>query len=80
MTPSPAPSSVSWTQRALFFLGVYGGLAAISLWFAYELRFNGGTNLVGAEQAKVDAFLDQQRPAALLWVVPLKFLLLGLAG
>ena len=80
MKPSPAPSSVSWTQRALFFLGVYGALAALALWFAYELRFNGGTNLVGAEQAKVDAFLDRQRLAALLWVVPLKFVLLGLAG
>lgn len=79
MTPSPAPSSVSWTQRALFFLVVYGSLAAGSLWFAYELRFT-GANVVGAEPAKVDAFLHMQRPAALLWVVPLKFLLLGLAG
>jgi len=79
MTPSPAPSSVSWTQRALFFLVVYGSLAAGSLWFAYELRFT-GANVVGAEPAKVEAFLHAQRPAALLWVVPLKFLLLGLAG
>ena len=79
MTPSPAPSSVSWTQRALFFLVVYGSLAAGSLWFAYELRFT-GANVVGAEPAKVEAFLQTQRPAALLWVVPLKFLLLGLAG
>ena len=80
MTPSPVSPSVSWTQRACFFLFVYGALAAISLWFAYELRFNGGTLLVGAEQAKVDAFLDLQRPYALLWVVPLKFVLLGLFG
>jgi len=79
MTPSPASSSVSWTQRALFFLVVYGALAAGSLWFAYELRFT-GANVVGAEPAKVEAFLHTQRPAALLWVVPLKFLLLGLAG
>ena len=79
MTPSPAPSSVSWTQRALFFLVVYGSLAAGSLWFAYEMRFT-GANVVGAEPAKVEAFLQTQRPAALLWVVPLKFLLLGLAG
>ena len=79
MTPSPVSSSVSWTQRALFFLVVYGALAAGSLWFAYELRFT-GANVVGAEPAKVDAFLHAQRPAALLWVVPLKFLLLGLAG
>jgi FlaA1/EpsC-like NDP-sugar epimerase len=79
MTPSPVSSSVSWTQRALFFLVVYGALAAASLWFAYELRFT-GANVDGAEPAKVDAFLHVQRPAALLWVVPLKFLLLGLAG
>ena len=81
MTPSPAPSaSVSWTQRALFFFVVYGSLAALSLWFAYELRFQGGPVLGGAEQAKIDAFLDHQRPLALLWVVPAKFLLLGLFG
>jgi len=81
MTPSPAPSSsVSWTQRALFFFLVYGTLAALALWFAYELRFQGGPILGGADQVKIDAFLDHQRPWALLWVVPMKFLLLGACG
>jgi hypothetical protein len=34
-------------QRAAFFFATYGALAALSLWFAYELRFAGEDALTG---------------------------------
>jgi FlaA1/EpsC-like NDP-sugar epimerase len=66
-------------QRGLFFFLVYGMLAALSLWFSYELRFSGGAALTAADK-DIEDYLFNQRPHALLWVVPLKFALLGLFG
>jgi FlaA1/EpsC-like NDP-sugar epimerase len=65
-------------QRAAFFFATYGTLAALSLWFAYELRF--AAEDAGAQQLSAEAFLYQQRPMALLWMIPLKVLLLGAWG
>lgn len=65
-------------QRAAFFFATYGVLAALSLWFAYELRFAGEDG--GAQHQAADAYLFVQRPQALLWLVPLKVLLLGAWG
>jgi FlaA1/EpsC-like NDP-sugar epimerase len=66
--------------RAAFFFATYGVLAALSLWFAYELRFSTYGETSPAEQESFRAFLFDQRPLALLWIVPLKVVLLGLAG
>ncbi len=65
-------------QRAAFFFATYGALAALSLWFAYELRFAGED--AGALHQAADDYLYLQRPQALLWLVPLKVLLLGAWG
>jgi FlaA1/EpsC-like NDP-sugar epimerase len=70
---------VSPLQRWCFFFLVYGALAALSLWLSYEIRFSVGVVLTTADK-DVEGFLFTQRPHALLWVVPLKFLLLGLFG
>ena len=75
-TPTP---KVNPLQRGAFFFLVYGALAAISLWFSYELRFSGGAVLTVADK-DVEGYLFTQRPAALLWIIPLKFILLGLFG
>lgn len=75
-TPTP---KVSPLQRWCFFFLVYGALAALSLWLSYEIRFSVGVVLTTADK-DVEGFLFTQRPHALLWVVPLKFLLLGLFG
>jgi FlaA1/EpsC-like NDP-sugar epimerase len=66
-------------QRGFFFFLVYGTLAAMSLWFSYELRFSGGAMLTAADK-DIEGYLFNQRPHALLWIVPLKFALLGLFG
>ncbi len=65
-------------QRAAFFFATYGALAALSLWFAYELRFAGEDG--GAQHQAAEAYLYLQRPQALLWLIPLKVLLLGMWG
>lgn len=65
-------------QRVAFFFATYGALAALSLWFAYELRFAGEDG--GGQHLSADAYLFGQRPQALLWMVPLKVLLLGAWG
>ena len=73
-------SPVNRFQRAAFFFAVYGGLAALSLWFAYELRFSGGEEMTKADQQMFAVYLHQQRLLALVWIVPLKVLLLGAFG
>ena len=76
----PMAAPVPRLARAAFFFATYGVLAALSLWFAYELRFSAYGETSPAEQESFRAFLFDQRPLALLWIVPLKVVLLGLAG
>ena len=75
---NPTPK-VSPVQRVCFFFLVYGSLAALSLWLSYEMRFSGGVILTAADK-DIEGYLFTQRPQALLWIVPLKFGLLGLFG
>jgi FlaA1/EpsC-like NDP-sugar epimerase len=67
-------------QRAAFFFATYGALAALSVWFAYELRFVGPEVLSGVEGQAAEAYLYVQRPMVLLWLIPLKVLLLWAWG
>ena len=71
---------VNRLQRAAFFFATYGALATLSLWFAYELRFSGGAEMTNADKQVFETFLHQQRLWALVWLVPLKVLLLGAFG
>jgi FlaA1/EpsC-like NDP-sugar epimerase len=80
MTISPSRQPPSFWSRLGFFSLVYGALAALSLWFTYEIRFVGSHLLIGSDPKLQDGFLEQQRLSALLWVVPLKIILLGLYG
>jgi len=73
-------SSVNRFQRAAFFFAAYGFLAALSLWFAYELRFSGGSEVNQSEHLNFEAYMFEQRPLALFWMIPLKVLLLGAWG
>jgi FlaA1/EpsC-like NDP-sugar epimerase len=66
--------------RAAFFFATYGVLAALSLWFAYALRFVGPEVLSSGEGQAAEAYLYVQRPLALLWLIPLKVLLLWAWG
>jgi len=67
-------------QRVAFFFALYGALAALSLWVAYELRFAGGAEMTNADKGVFKDYLYQQRIWALVWIVPLKVLLLGAFG
>ena len=71
---------VNRLQRAAFFFAAYGALAALSLWFAYELRFAGPETATSGERLASEAYLYVQRPMVLLWLIPLKVLLLGAWG
>ena len=73
-------TSVNRFQRTGFFFTVYGALAALSLWFAYELRFSGAAEMRELNRPMVEDYLHQQRFLALIWLVPLKVLLLGAFG
>ena len=79
MPLSPPTPKVSPAQRVGFFFVVYGFLAALSWWLSYEMRFSGGAVLTTADK-DIEGYLFTQRPHALLWVVPLKFILLGVFG
>ncbi len=74
------PAPVHRLQRVALFVAIYGVLAALSLWFAYQLRFLGADEPTTAAYVAFEAYLSGQRPYALLWVIPLKVVLLGLAG
>lgn len=73
-------SPTHYLRRSAFFFTLYGALAALSLWFAYELRFSGVNETAPAGHLTAEAYLYHQRPAALLWVLPLKVCLLGILG
>ena len=73
-------SPASRLKRTAIFFAAYGMLAALSLWFAYELRFVGADEPTTAEHLAFEAYLYEQRPLALLWLVPLKVCLLALWG
>jgi len=75
-----SPRPVTRLQRAAFFTALYGALAFLSLWFAYEFRFAGAAELDGGDRRVEEAFLQGQRSYALLWMGLLKVALLGLAG
>ena len=67
-------------KRTAFFFVAYGLLASISLWFAYDLRFVGGDETATPEHLAFEYFLIEQRPNAMMWLVPLKLLLLVVWG
>jgi len=67
-------------KRGALFSAIYGALAALSVWFAYELRFVGPEVLSGVEGQAAEAYLYVQRPLVLLWLIPLKVLLLWAWG
>ncbi|PHX80071.1 MAG: capsule biosynthesis protein CapD [Opitutia bacterium] len=69
-----------YLRRSAFFFALYGALAALSLWFAYELRFSGDAESAAAGTLTSEGYLHHQRPLALLWVVPTKVCLLWILG
>jgi FlaA1/EpsC-like NDP-sugar epimerase len=73
-------SPTHYLRRSAFFFTLYGALAALSLWFAYELRFSGSNEPATLGHLTSEVYLYHQRPSALLWVVPLKVCLLWIFG
>ena len=69
---TPSATLPSFTRLFVFFI-VYGSLALLCLWLSYDIRFLEFDNGIGMTYI-------EQRNAALLWIVPLKILLLGLFG
>lgn len=67
--------SAQLKRGATYFL-VYAPIIALVFWISYEIRFISEIGELSKEKA-VNIFLYQQRPAALLWIIPLKFILLG---
>jgi FlaA1/EpsC-like NDP-sugar epimerase len=68
---------------ALYFL-VYVPLIALVFWLSYEIRFISEAKILadgsnGREKIRY-AYMYNQRPNALLWVIPLKFFILGLGA
>ena len=68
---------------ALYFL-VYAPLIALVFWLSYEIRFISEAKIladgaVGREKIR-NTYMYYQRPYALLWVIPLKFMILGLGA
>ena len=74
------PAPVHRFKRGAFFLATYAALAALSLWLAYELRFAGDEVIALGQQQAAEAYLSEQRPLVLLWLIPCKVLLLALWG
>lgn len=68
--PSATPTAL--TRNMVYFV-VYGSLATLCLWLSYDIRFLEFENGIGS------TYLDQ-RNGALLWIIPLKIILLGLFG
>jgi FlaA1/EpsC-like NDP-sugar epimerase len=66
---------------AVYFL-VYTPIIILAFWLSYEIRFISDTknlleNGINNKESLRRTYLEFQRPQALLWVIPLKFILLG---
>jgi len=71
-------------RLALYFL-VYAPIIALVFWLSYEIRFLSDTKILNESVATNrettrNFYMNEQRPYALIWIIPLKFIILGLGS
>ena len=69
---------------ALYFL-VYAPIIALVFWLSYEIRFLSDAKILNESLATNrettrNFYMNYQRPYALMWIIPLKFIILGLGA
>ena len=75
----------NYTQRLIIYFLVYAPIIALGFWLSYEIRFisdlknSTESGVVNKENLR-SFYLDYQRPNALLWIIPLKFIILSLGS
>jgi len=71
-------------RLALYFL-VYAPIIALVFWLSYEIRFLSDTKILNEsvatnKETTRNFYMNEQRPYALIWIIPLKFIILGLGS
>jgi len=75
----------NYTQRLIIYFLVYAPIITLVFWVSYEIRFISDlksaseSGLVNKEILR-NFYLDYQRPHALLWIIPLKFIILSMGS
>ena len=75
----------NYTQRLIIYFLVYAPIIALGFWLSYEIRFisdlknSTESGVVNKENLR-SFYLDYQRHNALLWIIPLKFIILSLGS
>jgi FlaA1/EpsC-like NDP-sugar epimerase len=72
----------NYAKRAAVYFLVYTPIIVLAFWLSYEIRFisdikNIIENINSNKENLRHTYLEIQRPQALLWIIPLKFILLG---
>lgn len=75
----------NYFQRLLIYFLVYAPIITLVFWLSYEIRFISDLkNTTGGgainKESLSSFYLDHQRYYALLWIIPLKFIVLGLGS
>lgn len=75
-------NKTNYLQRAVIYSLVYIPVIALVFWLSYEIRFISDLKTISEsgiknKEALKQFYLESQRYSALLWIIPLKFIILG---
>jgi len=75
----------NYPKRLALYFCVYAPIIALVFWLSYEIRFLSDTKILNESLATNrdntrNFYMNYQRPYALLWIIPLKFVILGLGA
>ena len=78
-------NKTNYPKRLAIYLLVYAPITALVFWLSYEIRFLSDTKILNEGAATNretirNFYMNYQRFYALLWIVPLKFIILGLGA
>ena len=78
-------NKTNYPKRLVLYFLVYAPIITLVFWLSYEIRFLSDTKilsestLINKENSR-NFYLNYQRPYALMWIIPLKFIILGLGA
>lgn len=78
-------SKINYPKRIVLYFLVYAPIIALVFWLSYEIRFINDPKTLNEtvalnKESLRNFYLNTQRPYVLLWIIPLKFIILGLGA
>jgi FlaA1/EpsC-like NDP-sugar epimerase len=78
-------NKTNYPKRLVLYFLVYAPIITLVFWLSYEIRFLSDTKILSEstlinKESSRNFYLNYQRPYALMWIIPLKFIILGLGA